>query len=79
MAVIGVLLIQAISPCPDYRYSLHLEDSDGNRLNQTISTSGPVVNFSINGLMENVHYLYYVMASNQFGDSNMSALVEISE
>ena len=76
------LNIQAISSCPDYpitNYSLFLEDSGKKRIAQIVSASGSVISFSVDGLMENRRYVYYVTGTNQYGASNRSPVVAICE
>ena len=59
--------------CPDYpvmKYTLVLEDSEGNRNETSLSLAG---NVSISGLMENVCYIYYIVAVNSVGNSTSSS------
>ena len=52
------------------KYTLVLEDSEGNRNETSLSLAG---SGSISGLMENVHYTYYIVAINSIGNSTSSS------
>ena len=52
------------------KYTLVLEDSEGNRNETSLSLTG---NRSISGLMENVHYTYYIVAVNIIGNNTSSS------
>ena len=62
-----------------HNYTLVVVDSEGNRATQTSQATGDVVSIAVSDLRENTRYSYYVIAANQFGNSNSSTLVEISE
>ena len=62
-----------------HNYTLVVEDSEGNRTTQTSQATGDIVSIAISGLIESTHYSYHVIATNQFGDSNPSTLVEIGK
>ena len=67
--------------CPDYpplSYTLVVEDA-GGVAGQTVPASGSVISITVGNLMEDTHYLYYVVATNQIGNSSKSASVEICE
>ena len=74
--------IQDVSSCPEYpvhNYTLVVVDSEGSRTTQTSQATGDIVNIAISGLRENTRYSYYVIATNEFGDSNPSARQERQE
>ena len=68
-----VLPLQEAMACPEYpvmKYTLVLEDSEGDRNETSLSLTG---NVSISGLMENVCYTYYIVAVNSVGNSTSSS------
>ena len=52
------------------KYTLVLEDSEGNRNETSLSLTG---SGSISGLMENVCYTYYIVAISSIGNSTSSS------
>ena len=76
--------IQHIVLCLDYpphNYTLMVEDPEGNMTDPIVQTSlatGSVIRIVVNDLIKDTRYLYYVVATNQFGSSKKSASVEIS-
>lgn len=73
---------QNVTPCSEYpvhSYTLVVVDSGGITTTQTSQATEDTVNIAISGLRENSHYSYYVLATNQFGDSNPSTPVNIGE
>ena len=74
--------LQDVTACPEYpvhNYTLVVVDSEGNRATQTSQTTGDIVNISISGLIENPCYSYYVIATNQFGNSRPSIACRCKE
>ena len=71
--------IQNVASCPNNplssNYTFVVKDSVNV---QTSLATGSVVRVVVNDLMKDTRYLYYVVATNQFGSSNQSASVEIS-
>ena len=71
--------MQNVASCPSNplsnNYTLVVKDSVNV---QTSLATGSVIRIVVNDLMEDTRYLYYVVATNQFGSSNQSASVEIS-
>ena len=71
------LSIQHIVLCLDYpphNYTLMVEDPEGNMTIQTSLATGSVIRIVVNDLMEDTRYLYYVVATNQFGSSRSSSV-----
>ena len=64
---------------PALSYTLVVVDSEGTGTTQTSQATGGIVNITIPGLIEDTRYSYHVIATNQFGESNSSSPVEISE
>ena len=54
-------------------------DSEENMTVETsLATSGTsVIRIVVNDLIEDTHYMYYVVATNQFGSSNQSTSIRI--
>ena len=74
------LSIQDTVFCRDYpphNYTLMVEDLEGNMtyiIVQTSLATGSVIRILVNDLMEDTRYLYYVMATNQFGSSQSNSI-----
>ena len=77
--------MQNVAPCPNksppdnYTFVTVVKDSERSMNVQTSLATGSVIRIVVNDLMEDTRYLYYVVATNQFGSSNKSASVEISK
>ena len=54
-----------------------VEDSEENMTVETALATGSVIRIVVNDLMEDTHYMYYVVATNQFGRSNQSTSIRI--
>ena len=66
--------------CPEYpvlNYTLVVVNSEGGITTQISQAPGDVVNIAISGLREDTCYIYQVLATNQFGNSNPSISVEV--
>ena len=74
------LFIQDTVFCLDYpphNYTLMAEDPEGNMTDPIVQTSlatGSVIRIVVNDLMEDTRYLYYVVATNQFGSTRSSSV-----
>ena len=78
------VFMQNVTPCPYYpphNYTLVVEeDSTGNMtdpISLTAMATGNLIRIVVSDLMENTHYLYHVIATNQFGSSQQSASMGI--
>ena len=54
-----------------------VEDSEENMTVETALATGSVIRIVVNDLMEDTHYMYYVVATNQFGSGNQSTSTRI--
>ena len=54
-----------------------VEDSEENMTVETALATGSVIRIVANDLIEDTHYMYYVVATNQFGSSNQSTSMGI--
>ena len=61
-------------PYPPDNYTLVVEDPEGNITDTIVEAIGSVIGIVVNDLMEDTQYLYYVMATNQFGSSTSSSV-----
>ena len=62
---------------PPHNYTLMVEDPEGNVTDPIVQTSlatGSVIRIVVNDLMEDTRYLYYVVATNQFGSRSLSSV-----
>ena len=77
----SLCFIQDVTSCPAYpphNYTLVVvEDSEENMTAETALATGSVIRIDAHNLMEDTHYFYYVVATNQFGSSNQSAHIRI--
>ncbi len=55
-------------------YTLVIVDSEGNRINSSIVTTGQSLSLEVNRLMENSLYSYYITATNRIGDSEFTSI-----
>lgn len=79
-----LLLLQKLTICPEYpvhSYTLVVEDSEGNMTTHTSQATDHMdtVTITVSGLRKNSRYSYYVLATNQFGDSNPSTPVSVGK
>ena len=62
---------------PPHNYTLMVEDPEGNMTDPIVQTSlatDSVIRILVNVLMEDTRYLYYVVATNQFGSTRSSSV-----
>ena len=59
---------------PPHNYTLMVEEPEGNTTIQTSLATGSVIRIVVNDLMEDTRYLYYVVATNQFGSARSSSV-----
>ena len=77
--------MQDVTSCPAYPphyYTLVVVEDSGENLTDLIvqtelATGGNVIRIVVSDLMDNTHYLYHVIATNEFGSSHQSASMEI--
>ena len=73
--------MQNFVSCPAYpphNYTLVVvEDSEENMTVEAALATGSVIRIVVNDLIEDTHYMYYVVATNQFGRSNQSTPIRI--
>ena len=62
---------------PPHNYTLMVEDPERNMADPIVQASlatGSVIRIVVNDLMEDTRYLYYVVATNQFGSRSLSSV-----
>ena len=73
--------MQNVTSCPHYpphNYTLVVEEDSAGNLTDLIvelaMASGILIRIVVSDLMENTHYLYYVIATNQFGSQQSASM-----
>ena len=77
--------MQDATSCPAYpphNYTLVVVEDSGENLTDPIvqtelANGGSVIRIAVSDLMENTHYLYSVIATNEFGSSHQSTSMGI--